>query len=371
MPELLDASYELAKFEAILRSIGDGLLVANKEGNVALINKAAADMLGWTVDEAVGKAVNVVAPILNEIEKVPDHFEEKEESVLSFISTGIRSTTTYYLVRKDKTRFPASITSSSVMLGSEIIGAVIVFRDVTAEKESERAKSDFIAIASHQLRTPLGSMKWNLEMLKNGDFGGLTPDARLIIDQVLQSSVRMVSLVNDLLSVSRIEQGRVYDQPVETDVVEVLNDAITEMLALAKQKEVTISLALPPDKVPLVVLDHKRFREVVQNLLSNAVKYNQPKGKVDVKLDKTDKLITIHFADTGIGIPKPMQNRMFSKFFRADNAIAQDTEGTGLGLYVVKSYVESWGGKISFENRTDGPGTIFHLELPLSPKRGS
>lgn len=246
-------------------------------------------------------------------------------------------------------------------------GGAIILHDITHITEVDRLKTEFLSVASHQLRTPLGSMRWNMEMLLGGDFGDLKPEVKETVKHIYESNTRMITLVNDLLNVSRIDQGRVADEPKLTDILKIIQDAVDEMQPLAKQQSVAINFEVKKDHIPKIMLDPKRFREVIQNLLSNAVKYNKPQGTVNINVERTDHHVEIKIADTGMGIPKKDQKKLFSKFFRAENAVLAQTEGSGLGLFVVKSYVEAWGGKVEFESQ-EGKGTTFIITLPFETK---
>ena len=355
---------QLARDEAILRSIGDGLIVADRHSSVILLNKAASQMLGWDQQEAVGLPVAKVAPLEDDRMERNTNLAEGGLSALAAATSANQRSTTYYFVRKDGSKFPVAVTTASVILEKEVIGAVISFRDITFEKEFEKAMREFVAIASHQLRTPLGSMKWNLEMILGEDFGPVNEDTKRVLEQILASNLRMITLINDLLTVSRIGQGKVYEQPQETDIVPIVTESVKEIEPLAQSRSVGVLLE-ERGEIPKVILDPKRLREAMQNLLSNAVKYTKPGGSVTVNISLAEGKLVVKVADTGIGICEKDKGRVFSKFFRADNALGVDTEGTGLGLYVVKSYVESWGGRIWFESK-EGEGTTFYLEIPVA-----
>ena len=177
----------------------------------------------------------------------------------------------------------------------------------------------------------------------------------------------MITLVNDLLNVSIIEQGMIKETPRLTDVLKVLRSAVLEMETEAQKHKVSITIQSQEKHIPKIMIDPKRLREIIQNLLSNAIKYNVPGGKATFVVDHVGEFIKISVSDQGIGIPKKDQLRLFSKFYRADNAVQRDTTGSGLGLFVVKSYVEKWGGNISFES-SENKGTTFHIELPINIK---
>lgn len=244
-----------------------------------------------------------------------------------------------------------------------MVGSLI---DISRQKALDQAKDQFVSVASHQLRTPLGSIRWNLELLLENR-RSLSKDIASYADAAYQSTLRMTGLVSDLLSVARIEQGRVQNIPEKSDLVEVVKAAITEIRPLANKRSVSINTAGLKDKHANVILDPKRFREVVQNLLSNAVKYTRHKGKVTVSVEQRAKDFVFSIADNGIGIPLEDQSKLFGKFYRATNVTTTDTEGSGLGLFVVRSYVESWGGSVWFESKIN-QGTTFYVSIPHKPR---
>ncbi len=242
-------------------------------------------------------------------------------------------------------------------------------QDITEEKEIGRQKSEFISIVSHQLRTPLGSMRWNLELLKS-DVQALPQEAQERLNETYKSGLRLIRLVGDLLNVARIEGGRVKDEPELSEISGIIESAVKEMGQEAHKRSVSIEFSSKKPDIPKVMIDPKRFREVIQNLLSNAVRYTLPGGRVSVAADYTSTSIEIAVSDTGIGIPEKEKSKIFTKFARAENAARIDEEGTGLGLFIVKSYVEDWDGKVWFESQ-EGKGTTFYISLPLQPDTAS
>lgn len=244
-----------------------------------------------------------------------------------------------------------------------MVGSLV---DVSRQKALDRAKDEFISVASHQLRTPLGSIRWNLELLLENK-RKLPKDCAMFAEDAYTSTLRMAGLVNDLLSVARIEQGRVQNIPEKTDLVEVIKAAIAEAQPLAKHRNIHINSSGLHNQQVLVTMDPKRFREVIQNLLSNGLKYTPPKGKVSVNIERRAKDFIISVSDNGIGIPLEDQSKMFGKFYRATNVTTTDTEGSGLGLFVVRSYVESWGGRVWFTSKVN-EGTTFYVSIPHRPR---
>lgn len=235
----------------------------------------------------------------------------------------------------------------------------------------DKAKTEFVSIASHQLRTPLTTINWSTQALLDGDGGKLTKKQRPYFDNILHSSRSMNELVSALLNVSRIELGAYAVKPVKTHTGTLIKSLIQEIALMAKQAGITISTDTAFD--PPIKVDTSLFRIVLHNVLTNAIKYS-PKGSIiTVTTKKSGKFIRISVEDQGVGIPKNDHAKMFTKFFRADNVRVKDVEGNGLGLYIVKEIITQVGGKIWFVS-TEGKGTTFFLTLPLSgmkKKRGT
>lgn len=349
-----------AEDEAILASIGDGLVVVDKEGKILRVNYAFENLVGWKEKEVLGKLLVEVIPREDEAGNIVPFNERVLTKILSTTTT-----TTWYYIRKDKTRFPAASIITPFIVEGKIVGAVEVFRDITKEKEVDKAKSEFVSLASHQLRTPLGIMKWYLEVLQKEDYLQKAPQqTKEYFDEVSKSNERVLSLVRDLLSVSRIEQGRVKNVPKLVNIPEIITDIVTQMQILAKSKKVTLQLELKAQKLPNMYLDPLRFHEVIENLVTNAIEYTPTMGKIEVTVDENNNTVTVSVQDTGMGISAEDKSKLFDKFFRSQGAIKNNPEGSGLGLYVVKSYVEEWGGKISVES-VEGKGSTFSILLPI------
>ena len=353
-----------ANHEAILTSIGDGLVVVDKEGRINYVNKSFEEMLGWKASEIIGKSMVEVVP-REDMRGIGVLFKER---ILTQVLAGqkfvVDLTNSFYYIRKDKSRFPASSIVAPVVLNKKIVGAVEVFRDITKEKEIDKAKTEFVSLASHQLRTPLSTVNWYSEMLLTGDIGDVTTEQKGYLEEIYNGNQRMVELVNTLLDVSRIELGTFFAESKPTDVVKLAQGAISEQKPQIGEKKIKISASFASG-LPLVHTDPKLLRMVVQNLLSNAVKYTPDAGTIAVSLSLyTKKSVILKIADSGYGIPKNQQDKIFTKLFRADNVIGKDTEGTGLGLYIAKSIIEQSGGKLWFES-VENKGTTFYATLPL------
>ncbi len=236
---------------------------------------------------------------------------------------------------------------------------------VSLEREQiEKMKSEFVSVASHQLRTPLTGIKWFAELMLKGKAGKISTDQKDFLEQIYNSNDRMIKLVEDLLNVSRIDTGSKFEiKKAPKDIIEIINSLTSDLIGLAHAHEVEIEKSMNVPAEFILPIDADKIRQVFQNLLSNAVKYSKKGGKViiDLKNNQGKALLTIQ--DGGLGIPQEQQSRMFEKFFRADNVQTTETDGTGLGLYIAKAIVEGHGGKIWFESK-ENVGTIFFVELP-------
>jgi len=358
-----------ARQEAVLAAIGEGVVVVSDKGEVMFINEQALSMLQMGSEDLIGKHLISAIEILDKDNRpVSGDAHPMHQALIR----GQRFTTTELkFKRADGENFPVSITASPVFLQGALIGGVLVFRDITREKEVDRMKTEFISLASHQLRTPLSAMKWFAEMLLSGDSGELTEEQKGMINNIYISNERMIELVNSLLNISRIESGRIIIEPKPTRLEELVREVLLELQPKITEKKhkVTVSIS---SNLPEINIDQKLIRHVYMNLLTNAIKYTPDAGEIFVIISKNETQLVSQVADNGYGIPANQQDKIFQKFFRADNISKVETDGTGLGLYLVKAIVEASGGQIWFKSQ-EGKGTSFWFSLPLSgskPKTG-
>ncbi|MEI6510803.1 MAG: ATP-binding protein [Candidatus Uhrbacteria bacterium] len=359
-----------AKSDAILLGIGDGVVAIGSDGKIILFNHAAERISDLTADESIGKPYGSVLRFVHEKDRVADDsFVRKAlNGKLSVMPDGMS------LIRPDGSLLPVA-DSSAPIVGADgsVVGAVIVFRDVTHEREVDRLKTEFVSVASHQLRTPLTAIRWYLEDLQSQEIGPLLPEQKASVDQAVESTARMINLVNDLLNVSRLETGRLAIEPKPTDIAGVLRDVVQENTGIAVAKGCALNLHLPTDPLPTISVDPVLIRQVAANLVSNAVKYTYPetgKPQVDVTLTKDGKhYYRVTVTDNGMGIGAEDKGRIFERFFRANNAVKKQAEGSGLGLYIAKLIIEESGGMISFDS-DEGHGSTFWFLLPVAGSKG-
>ncbi|MBD3245353.1 MAG: PAS domain-containing protein [Candidatus Moranbacteria bacterium] len=314
---------------------------------------------GFTQKDAIGKHYSKIFRLT--LEK---NNPLKKDFIKEVLKTGKSQTITNDALLKNKNNQYIPIADSAAPLKNhkdEIMGCVVVFRDATKERELDRAKTEMISLASHQLRTPLASINWYIEMLLNEDAGKITREQRSYMNEIFSSTKRMTNLVSALLNVSRIELGTLAIDPENVSLSKIMDSAIKELAHQIKNKE--LKLVKKYKKTPKVIIDPNLIRIVFLNLVSNSVKYTPPKGKIEISIEPKKENVLITIKDNGYGIPEEQQDKIFKKMFRADNVMEKETDGTGLGLYIVKSIINQSNGRIWFESQKD-KGTTFFIELP-------
>ena len=345
--------------EAMLASIGEGIIATDNKGAITLLNDAACEMLGWEREDLFGRILTDVIPMEDEGGNIIPESSRHMTKVLSLGKRIITSTTNFY-VRKDGTKFPIDLTLTPIVLNGKIIGTIEVFSDITREKEVDKAKSEFVSIASHQLRTPLTIINWYIEELMSK---ATAPNGKQKeYFQIIQSaSHRMVDLINSLLNVSRLELGTFNIEPKNTNLLEIAEQVVSDFQSQIEEKGIDFKKDYQSD-LPAIFADPKLITIIIQNLVSNAIKYSPESGKIELKISKDEKGFLICIKDNGIGIPKDQQSKIFYKMFRADNSRNVDPEGTGLGLYIVKVIIEKTGGRVWFESE-ENKGSAFYVLL--------
>ncbi len=363
------------KSTAILSSIGDAVLAVDTHERITLFNPSAQRISGFSTAEALGKPVRDVLKFELVATGRPN-YRFIQQALAGNLAAMANHTV---LTRKDGQRIAVADSAAPIRdAHGRMLGAIIVFRDVSKEYELDQAKTEFVSLASHQLRTPLSAINWYAEMLLNGDAGKANKAQREYLKEIYEGNQRMTELVNSLLDVSRLEVGKLANDPVPTDLANVIGEVKKDLDTLIQTKPLVLTQKL--SALPAVTADPKQLRMVVQNTMSNAVKYTPANGSVTVTLrratpedlakaglraDSPHWFLSVE--DTGYGIPKAQQSKIFEKLFRADNVRALDVEGTGLGLYIVKEVVQKLGGRVWFES-TESIGTTFYIVAPFKTK---
>jgi len=310
--------FRAGRVEAVLASLAEGVIVADAEREVVLVNPAARALLDGS------------------------GLHDSQRVIRSYSA----------IVRAEESDEP--------------LGTVTVFRDATREQELDRLKSEFLTVVSHELQTPLTAIKGALELVLDDDTGQLTRVQRRFLDTIDRNSSRLISLVGDLLDMSRLEAGRVELNPQPLDTPNVVRGVVGALANLFESRNTQVSLALP-ESVPPILGDRRRVEQILTNLLANAAKYTPPGGEVEVSASSTESEVSLSVSDNGPGVPEGEREAVFDKFYRGPDALRRSEPGSGLGLAIVKSLVELHGGSVSVENVNGGVGkhgARFVVKLP-------
>lgn len=351
---------DLKKFQLAVDGASDHIIITDPEGIIVYTNEVVDKITGFSKEELFGqKAGSKKNWGGQENKDFYEHFWKRiKKEKMTYIGE-------FHNIKKNGQKFITEAKISPIVNDKgQVLFFVGIERDITRNKEIDRMKTEFISLASHQLRTPLSAMKWFLEMLLEGDTGKLNKEQTEFLNNINDSNERMIQLVNSLLNISRIESGRIIIDPRPTNLNDLVNDVLKEVKNKFDDRKQNVIFSAH-SKIPKINIDPKLIRHVYINLLTNASKYTPEKGEISIFISKNGKEIISQISDTGCGIPEEEQFKVFEKFFRAQNVIQKETDGSGLGLYLVKAIIESSGGKIWFKS-TKGKGTTFWFSLPLS-----
>lgn len=354
-----------ARDEAMLASIGEGIVATDDRGEIVMTNAAAASMLGRSSREMVGLSFEEL-PLVDE-DGVP--VARRERPIFRALKTGRRVVVTpadrrWSYVRKDAQAVSVSITAAPIVFRGKTTGVIEVFRDNRREAEQDRVLRDFISIASHQLRSPLTGIYWILERVLRDE--RLSRAGRQSLNDVYLLTRNLNELVSLMLNASRIDAGKIPLVVEEIDVVNAARGHIAGYRPLCDRKEVECTLEARPAALKARTVP-SLFSLIVEALVSNAIDYTPSGGSIRIRLEKGRSAFRLTVWDTGIGIPEADHARVFQKFYRGSNAVLVKPGGTGLGLYSVRQAVTLLGGSVRFES-TEGKGTVFYVELPLDAK---
>lgn len=365
------------KTKAILASIGDAVMACDEKGLVILFNRKAALVTGFSAREVIGKKYDHFIKFVRELDSEPI-----KDFIAEAMKTGQKTVMAdnTLLIKKNGTRVPVADSAEPIRYtGGALIGCVVVFRDITQEKETDKAKSEFISVASHQLKTPATIVNLYTEMLLSGPESVISLKQKEYINEIRSANQRMIDIVKTLLNVSRIEMGIFAVDPIPTDVIPIFQNVIKEVRTNIEEKRLVVQQKYHQEKC-IVPIDRLLLQMVFSNLVSNALQYTPVGGTIvvrSVNVKKGEKIhnhiireksLLVSVADSGCGIPADHHKKIFTRFFRSESARKQHADGTGLGLYIVKSILDHIGGHVWF-NSKEKVGTIFYFTVPLHRKK--
>ena len=356
-----------SKSDVVINAIDDGVLAISKDGNIELINPSAQQIIGWDQGDALGLNWKSVLKLVTSDGK---DVEDLENPIAQSLSKNQPThNDKLFLLTSSEKRILVSIVSSPV--GTDGEGIIVVFRDITKEKAEEREQAEFISTASHEMRTPVASIEGYLGLALNPATAHIDEKARDFITKAHESAQHLGRLFQDLLDISKVEDGRMKNNPKIINVNEFLKDIFDGLAIKANEKQ--LNYIFMPDIIdegkekslqPIFYanIDPDHFREVVSNLIENAIKYT-PSGEVVVNVTGDDKQISVSVKDSGIGIPAEDIPHLFQKFYRVDNSDTREIGGTGLGLYLSRRLAEAMSGNLRVESKYK-EGSTFYLEIP-------
>ena len=356
---------ETAKAEALVFSVGDGLMVIDGNGIITFANRRAEEISGYEAKDAVGKSyLDFWLLVDSKGNSIKQESRPFYQAIAKKGSINITIEDHLYVMKKDGSRFPLSSTIAPIVIDGAVIGSIMTFRDITKESEVDRMKSEFLSLATHQLLTPISATKWIAETVLNEKIGSLNATQKGYVQDIQVSMKRAGELVNALLNISRIESGRLMIKPEMTSLKDLLDGVIKDVVARLEEKNQKIDTKVDPN-LPKINVDPRLVREIFMNFITNAIKYSPKDSVIAVNIEVIGNEVVSSISDNGYGIPESEQHRVFEKFYRGENIVEKEKDGNGLGLYLVKQIVEASGGRVWFKSEVN-KGTTFWFSLPLS-----
>jgi len=350
---------ESTKSQAILTSIADGVVVNNAEGKTILVNPAAECILDTPGEQLLGRDYRTLFSVFGAQgrEEAPSAMEALLGASAAEVHKGVQMT-----MEVDGRIIHAHL-APVLAQRSDFLGVVTVLRDITKEVEADRAKSEFVSNVSHELRTPMTSIKGYTDLLHAGAVGPINDEQKRFLSIIKNNAERLTALINDLLDISRVETGRVRFEPGPMQIGGVISDVVNALAGQADSKGLSLTYQVV-SRMPDVMGDRDRLNQVVTNLVSNAIRYTPQGGAIEVRAYPVEGAVRVDVRDSGIGIVPDDLGRIFERFYRADHPLVQEASGSGLGLSIVKMFVEMHGGRIWVESE-QGVGSTFTFILPL------
>jgi len=351
---------------AIFSHLGDGIIITDSSFKIFFINKRAQELL--KLDPHTPFQEKTYSEYFKLHTREGQEIDPSRDPIRIASKEGKAVRATFmddmFCTRADGSSFPISISASPIILDTTPEGIVVIFDDITEEKKIDEIKSDFIYIASHQLRTPLTVSTLHTEMLLAGHGGELTTEQRELLSEIHFYNKKMAQLLSVFMTVSKIELGTFVMQNKPTDLRLVIEDVLHELSTQIKSKKLKILLP-HEESIGIIETDPEFIRIVFQNLLSNAVKYTPHEGTIKITIKKERENILITIEDTGCGIPLNEQSQVFTKLYRGSNTKNYRWDSNGLGLYITKAIIDKCKGRITFKSE-ENKGTTFYVYLPVT-----
>ncbi len=346
------------KLEIILENMPEGIIVVDSNKLIIYLNQTAKRLTGLE-NEVAGHPIDQII-----------QFKAKENTLTFLHFCPARENYNGIIFQGSNLKIVGKIESTINLTTTQTQGNglspifILTLQDISQKKSLEEMKFDFVSLATHELRTPLTSIKGYLSVFLQENQGKLTPDQLELLNQATRATEQLNSLVENLLSVSRIERGVLAVNLEPVDWTTFVKNIVDDFIQRAREKEINLEFILPTQTIPQIKVDKLRITEVLTNLLSNAIKYTETGGQISVQIENKEDQVITHIKDTGHGISPDAQNQLFGKFFRVAGPLEGGTKGTGLGLYITKSLVEMHHGKIWVESKL-GQGSTFSFSLPI------
>ncbi len=350
---------EAAKSQAILEGVADGVMFIDADGEIALFNAAAERILQTPRSQVLGRPEKALPGLFHLAHTSWGELTHQWRNQGASADRG-----TFYEERLEFQGRVVSMRVAPVTRQSYFEGMVAVFRDITKDVEVDRMKSEFVSMVSHELRTPMTSIKGYIDLLHSGMAGPINATQRQFLQTVKDNADRLTVLLNDLLEINHLDTGELNLALESVDPLDIANQVIADLMPRASEKHHQLSITASA-VLPAVRADPVRLAQILTNLVSNAINYTPDGGCISLDAQVGDGFLHMHVTDNGIGIAAEDQEKLFSRFYRADHPLVQAHSGTGLGLFIVRALVQLHGGKMWFESQV-GRGSTFSFSLPLA-----
>jgi PAS domain S-box-containing protein len=377
-PQLGDITDDSRRFEVIVNTIEDGVILLDAEQTIQLINPGGAAICGWPIDEATGISVKQVMQFLDDkgavISEADNPFNKTFKLGQSFKDDSA------VMQSREKRQITVDLTITPLLDNTnQVTAAIVIFRDVSEERQTQKQRADFISTASHEMRTPVAAIEGYLALALNDKVSTIDSRARDYLEKAHASTQHLGQLFQDLLTSAKAEDGRLTSHPTVVEMGDFLEQLTNDLKFAAEKKGLFVEFTVGSSSHTInashetggervvrplyyVYADADRLREVITNLFDNAVKYT-PEGKVTIGLTGDQNVVQCYVRDTGPGIPAADVPHLFQKFYRVDNSATRTIGGTGLGLFICRKIVELYNGRIWVESEL-GQGSSFYINLP-------